>query len=71
MESESWFEGSNRDYVNLCAELMPFLRLTEFFGVPKGKQPNARAGWLCVLADLRPALLSTNSLVNSRPSSNR
>ena len=39
MESEAWSEDSNRDYVNLRGEVMPFLRLTDFFGVPKGIKP--------------------------------
>jgi two-component system chemotaxis sensor kinase CheA len=39
MEAETWSEDNSRDYVNLRGELMPYLRLTDFFGVPKGEQP--------------------------------
>jgi two-component system chemotaxis sensor kinase CheA len=36
MQQEAWAEDSHRHYVNLRGEVMPYLRLTDFFAVPAG-----------------------------------
>jgi two-component system chemotaxis sensor kinase CheA len=49
MESNEWSLEENRHYVNLRGDVMPYLRLTEFFATPLEKQQGKRRESLVVV----------------------
>ena len=48
MDSQEWEIESNRRYINLRGEVMPYLRLGEFFGSLKGGYRNKRESLVVV-----------------------
>lgn len=48
MESKEWDLDEQRHYVNLRGEVMPYLRLSEFFDIPESKQRSQRESLVVV-----------------------